>query len=55
MNCAVFYSVTNLYLHGTINLSYNFFFSLYSQPISKFNTPFESYENVDFTVHNDLS
>ena len=27
---------------------------MYSQPISKFITPFESYENVDCTVHDDL-
>ena len=54
MNCAAFDSVTNLYLHGTINFSSEFFFSLYSQPISKFNTPFEGHENVDCTAHNEL-
>ena len=32
----------------------NIFFSFYSQPIPKFNMPFESYENVNSTVHNDL-
>jgi len=39
------------YFRGSaINLSSKYFFSFYSQPIPKFNMPFESYENVVSSV-----
>jgi len=39
---------------SAISLSRKTFFSLYSRLIPKFSMPYESYENVDSAVPNDL-